>query len=281
MQAESVIAEINRTKRIQKPISEEEPTKEFINPKESDLEIIQQLEQEINRKLEKVSLNDIWRKSTYAINKNNNVISLNLYEININTFPNLIFSLNKLQKLGVYGTKIEQLPDSFTQLQNLSYLYLDKNQLKELPASFGQLQNLSYLYLGKNQLKELPASFGQLQNLSILRLDNNQLKELPASFGQLQNLSDLRLDNNQLKELPASLLELGNLQKLYLYSNKISQLPKEILDLNLEILWKDGYIEKGIAVGNNPLTSPPPEIIRQGQEAIRAYFEGLEQDATD
>jgi hypothetical protein len=124
MQAESVIAEINRTKRIQKPISEEEPTKEFINPKESDLEIIQQLEQEINRKLEKVSLNDIWRKSTYAINKNNNVISLNLYEININTFPNLIFSLNKLQKLGVYGTKIEQLPDSFTQLQNLSYLYL-------------------------------------------------------------------------------------------------------------------------------------------------------------
>jgi hypothetical protein len=34
----------------------------------------------------------------------------------------------------------------------------------------------------------------------------------------------------------------------------------------------------GIAVGNNPLTSPPPEIIKQGQQAIRDYFEKLEQN---
>ena len=221
----------------------------------TDLEIIQQLEQEIGRKLEKFTNFEKISEIGYVLNENKDVVQLNLSQCNLNSIPNALFNLKKLEFLVISGNKVEQLPDSFVQLLNLSVLGLSKNELKELPASFGQLQNLSYLYLSSNQLKELPTSFGQLQNLSELRLDNNQLKELPASFEQLHKL-----------------------QKAYLDSNKISQLPKEILKLNLEIKWKTNSIKKGIAIGDNPLTSPPPEIIKQGQQAIREYFEKVEQN---
>ncbi|MEK7990320.1 MAG: COR domain-containing protein [Thiotrichaceae bacterium] len=220
----------------------------------TDLDIIKQLEQEIGRKLKKqdeIHFNSVG----YIINAQNQVIGLSLYDCEIKQIPECLCSLIYLQKL-----------------------YLMSNKIEQLPASFGQLQNLSELDLDGNQLKELPASFGQLQNLSELRLYNNQLKELPASFGQLQNLSVLWLNGNQLKELPASLLELENLQQLYLNSNKISELPKEILKLNLEILWESRYIKKGIALENNPLTSPPPEVIKQGRQAIIDYFNALEEE---
>ncbi len=338
----------------------------------TDLQIIEQLEREIGKELEQISLDKVSLSDNgYAVDENNYVIGLNLDKLELSTIPNALIELKNLQKLSLYDNKITELPASFGQLQNLSYLSLYNNQLQELPASFGQLQNLSTLHLSDNQLKELPASFGQLQNLSDLSLSSNQLKELPASFGQLQNLSylslsgnqlkelpasfgqlqnlselilygnqlqelpasfgqlqnlsklglsgnqlkelpawfgqlknlsDLSLYNNQLQELPASFGQLKNLSELYLYDNQLKELPasfgqlqnlsylslsdnqlkelpKEILDLNLEILWKTGYIEEGsIAVGDNPFEIPPIAVIKQGNQAIRRYFE---QDVTD
>lgn len=58
-------------------------------------------------------------------------------------------------------------------------------------------------------------------------------------------------------------------------NNKISQLPAEILDLGLEIKWKF-ELGDGIFLEGNPLESPPVEIIKQGNEAIRQYFKSLE-----
>ncbi|WP_353570031.1 leucine-rich repeat domain-containing protein [Candidatus Albibeggiatoa sp. nov. BB20] len=192
----------------------------------TDLEKIQQLEQEIGKKLQQISLDKITGSDNgYAVDENNNVIGLNLDESELATIPNALINMKNLQKLSIVGNKIEKLPAAFGQLQNLSKLRLYENQLKELPASVGQLQNLSSLGLSRNQLKELPASVGQLQNLSSLGLSRNQLTELPASFGQLQNLSDLELQHNQLKELPASFGQLQNLSVLGLGKNQLKELP--------------------------------------------------------
>jgi small GTP-binding protein len=210
----------------------------------NDLDIIKQIEQQIGKKLEKLEKVE-WYSVGYVINTQNQVTELSLYQCEMEQIPECLCDLIYLQTLFIIGNKIEKLPESFGQLQNLSDLELYNNQLKELPASFGQLQNLSYLSLSNNQLKELPASFGQLQNLSDLSLRDNQLKELPASFGQLQNLSDLNLGDNQLKELPASFGRIQNSCQLRIY--------------------------------NNPLETPPPEIAKQGIEAIRHYFESLEE----
>ncbi|MEK7991433.1 MAG: leucine-rich repeat domain-containing protein [Thiotrichaceae bacterium] len=230
----------------------------------TDLEIIQQLEQEIwpigslfGKKLKRISLDAIsGSHNGYAADKNNNIIGLNLDKNNISFIPSSLFYLKYLTKLSLFGNQIDKLPVSFGQLQNLRILWLNENQLKELPTSFGQLQKLSYLELQYNQLKELPVSFGQLQNLEYLELQHNQLRELPASFGQLKNL-----------------------RYVYINSNKISRLPKEILSLNLEPKWGDyqSMLGYGMAVKDNPLVSPPVEVIQRGQQAVYNYFEQLKQ----
>jgi small GTP-binding protein len=147
--------------------------------------------------------------------------------------------------------------------------------------------NVIGLNLDKLELINIPEPLVLLKKLENLSIVGNKIEKLPASFGQLQNLSDLNLEENQLKELPASLLELRNLQKLCLNNNEFNQLSKKILDLNLELYWIDcedlyGIYgeekESGIAVGDNPLTSPPPEVIKQGQQAIIDYFNALEDE---
>jgi len=204
----------------------------------NDLDIIKQLEQEIGKKLEHFTKIEKVEETGYVLNENNEVIQLNLSKCDLNILPNSLFNLKKIENLYLIGTKIENLPESFSQLKNLSVLSLSSTELKELPESFGQLQNLSSLDLSKTELKELPESFWGL----------------------------------------------GKLQKLCLNNNKIKQLSKKILDLNLELYWEDCYDffvtqkkESGITLKGNPLKSPFPEIIQQGQQTIREYFDALEQ----
>ncbi|MCV6638838.1 hypothetical protein [Candidatus Albibeggiatoa sp. nov. NOAA] len=208
--------------------------------------------------------------------------TLDLSENALQTLPTEFSQLQKLDVLLLNDNQLQTLPESFGQLQRLRELYLNNNRLQKLPTSFGQLQSLRSLNLSNTQLKQLPAPLKQLQNLGILYLMNNQLKELPVWLGQLQKLNKLVLDHNQLTELPAWVWELDFLKDLRLSSNKITVLPKEILNLNVEIKWDNpssSYARnKGIYVKDNPLTSPPPEVIQQGQEAIRDYFAEAKQD---
>jgi small GTP-binding protein len=60
--------------------------------------------------------------------------------------------------------------------------------------------------------------------------------------------------------------------------NQIRKLPVWMLDLGIEIKWdfgKDGWVN-GIRLIGNPLVSPTPEIIMQGNAAIKAYFDSLQ-----
>lgn len=59
-------------------------------------------------------------------------------------------------------------------------------------------------------------------------------------------------------------------------NNKITHMPAEFLDLGLEIKWGYDGKDEGIYLEDNPLESPPVEIIKKGNEAIRQYFKSLE-----
>jgi len=56
---------------------------------------------------------------------------------------------------------------------------------------------------------------------------------------------------------------------LYLIPNNISQLEPEVFRLRISIEWS-------LVLRENPMESPPMEIIHKGDEAIAAYFESPE-----
>ena len=149
-------------------------------------------------------------------------------------------------------------------LEGRTVLDLSNFSLKTLPAEIWKFTNLEILDLGSNQLTSLPAEIARLTNLNRLYLDNNRLTLLPAEIERLTNLRVMRLDDNQLMSLPAGIGRLTRLGMVWLDNNQLTSLPAEIGRLELEYLYLDG----------NPLTDPPPEVVKQGTEAILTYLRG-------
>lgn len=215
----------------------------------NDLEIITQIEKRLGQELEKVDLNHIrGREHGYAIDKNENVIGLNL-------------SLMQLADISF----LEKLP-------NLVELRLYQIQISNIPV-LDELTNLNVLNLGRNQISDI-SGLTKLRNLKQLHLHSNQISDV-SSLKELTNLNVLILRNNQISVI-SSIKSLSGLTMLDLRHNKLSELPREILDLDMEIKWEDDGSGKGIFLDGNPLESPPVEIAKKGTEAVKAYFDSLE-----
>ncbi|KAH9299201.1 hypothetical protein KI387_030883, partial [Taxus chinensis] len=191
------------------------------------------------------------------------------------SLPDSIGLLKRLKYLNISANKIKQLPDSISmcsgadksydgselleldasyneliylptdigyQLVNLQKLLVHLNKLRSLPSSVCQMKSLRHLDVHFNELRSLPAAIGNLTNLQVLNASGNfsDLVSVPDSIGELTNLVELDLSNNQIKELPYSFGSLQNLKKL-----------------NLE---------------QNPLVTPPNEIVEKGVEAVKEYM---------
>ncbi len=154
-------------------------------------------------------------------------------------------------------------------------LNLDKMQLSKLPQSLFKLTNLKALSLFDNNIKELPIEIFNLTNLHSLDLVDNQLSALPVEICNLTNLQSLNLAYNQLSALPVEIVNLTNLQSLDLAYNQLSALPVEITKLAIEIKWDYDGKGKGIYLADNPLETPPIEIVKQGREAVIEYFKSI------
>jgi internalin A len=146
--------------------------------------------------------------------------------------------------------RIEDARRRNTRLLDLAFL-----GLTQVPPEIGQLSNLQELYLYYNQLTTLPPEIGQLNSLRRLYLDNNQLTSLPSEIGQLSNLCVLSLRDNNLRHLPTSL---GNLWIQ----------PENCYDIYAALYLDD-----------NPLVSPPPEVVEQGAGETILYLRNLHKQA--
>jgi len=175
--------------------------------------------------------------------------------------------LSNLRELDLSYNQIREL-SGLKDLRNLSTLDLSGNKIREL-SGLKDLSLLSKLYLSGNKISEL-SGLKDLSNLSILVLNFNQISELSA-LKNLRNLRELSLGYNRIREL-SGLKDLRKLEKLYLKNNPLEELPVWITDFNMDIQWH--WIGgEGIVLYNNPLKNPPVEIVKQGKEAIRQYFE--------
>ncbi|MEY3787276.1 MAG: hypothetical protein RLZ75_1483, partial [Pseudomonadota bacterium] len=174
----------------------------------------------------------------------------------LSSWKNNGYALNTQGQLISLNLDARKLKDiSFlSQFNQLRCLFLRNNKIIEL-STLKKLTNLNILYLGSNQITDITA-LNELKNLNTLHLGSNKITDITA-LKELKSLIRLDLSFNQIRELPAWILDLG-------------------LDLNLEIkLNWSVQGEKGIFLGNNPLEFPPPEIIKQGNAAIKAYFYSL------
>lgn len=204
-----------------------------------------------------------------ALQKLNNLIELDL-RFNQLTKIDALKHLKKLQRLYLSTNKITEI-EPLSELFSLNHLYLASNQITDINA-IENLVSLLELDLRSNKITQVYA-VENLQQLTGLFLENNQITAI-SGLAKLTELTHLNLRNNQIAHIDA-LKNLKKLNQLYLSNNKIQSLPKWIVDFDLKIKWNSGG--DGISVIANPLKYPPPEIIRQGNFAIKAYFEDLEQ----
>jgi len=151
---------------------------------------------------------------------------------------------------------------------NVTGLNLFKIDLGHLSTSISKFKNLRKLNLLHTQLSDVSFLKG-LVYLFELSLTGNQITDI-SPLRELINLKELYLTGNQITDI-FPLLGLTRLDKLYLGRNKIKFIPKEILELKMEIVFGDES-KAGIHLDGNPIENPPLEIVKQGKQAIKAYF---------
>ena len=256
----------------------------------TDLDIIAQLEQQIGRKLERLEMIDS-DSVGYRLDEQNQVISLGLHNCELKELPLELLMLQNLLALGLTSNQLRVLPLEIATLKNLEQLDLSSNNLVSFPSGIMNLNKLGEIYLGSNQLSVLPSDIVNLKNLELLDLSSNQLSVLPPELSKLKKLKVLYLGSNQLSILPPELLKLQKLRVLVLSSNLLSVLPPEIaksrqlecLYLNsnqLRVLPQEISTLKlrGLSIlrlEDNPLKTPPYEVVMEGISAIRNYFNEL------
>lgn len=205
---------------------------------------------------------------------------LHLNNLALDTAPEWISHLPNLELLAMIDSGLTSLPESISELEKLRDLNLSGNQLRSIPESVFRLKSLEILWLAFDELDTVAESITNLQQLTQLSLVANNLTTLPESISQLNNLTLLRLGNNLFEAVPEALYEIPSLIELGLGNsnykdrnqNQIRELSPKLLDLkNLESL----------DLENNPIETPPPEIVNRGLAAIKEYFRQLEAEGTD
>ncbi|MFA8298732.1 MAG: COR domain-containing protein [Hyphomicrobiales bacterium] len=177
----------------------------------------------------------------------------------LENLPNFITVLdirsNKIQKLENLPNSITVLDIRSNKIQKLENL---SNSITELNISYNQIQKLENL---PNSITELNISYNQIQKLENLPVSLNKLDINSNQIQKLENLS------NSITELNISYNQIQDLKSI----------EPQIINGHYPLYWSDYIPYKGINLKNNPLITPPPEIIRQGKKAMINYLQELEE----
>ena len=180
-------------------------------------------------------------------------------------------NLTKLTMLHLSGNQISDV-QFLQKLTKLTMLHLSGNQISDVQF-LQKLTKLITIDLSGNKISDV-RFLEKLTNIMWLDLSDNQIND-GRFLEKLIKLSSLNLWGNQISDV-RFLEKLTNLTTLDLSNNKISDLEpflpliKKGIPVNLQ------RYKAGITLYENPLTTPPPEIVQQGNAAILQYFEERE-----
>ena len=235
--------------------------------------IIKKLEIKIDKELKPLNIGDILRDTNgYAVDGSGNIVGLNLYKAK----PADISFLKDFHHLTHLDLSNNQIADisPITPLTALTVLSLWGNQIADI-SPITPLTALTFLDLSSNQIADI-SPITPLTALTVLNLGVNQISDI-SPITPLTALTVLDLSSNQIADI-SPLIGLKNLKRLILENNKITQLPDESVEMGMEIKWAYDW-SSGIILENNPLETPPIEIVKQGTQAVRNYFKELKKES--
>lgn len=233
----------------------------------NEIEEINGLEELVN--LSKLYLSGNQIKKIKGLETLSRLTNLSLDNNQLTEIENLE-NLTLLNVLDLSRNKLTEI-NNLEKLALVNTLFLNNNQIKEIKG-LEKNKWLTALFLSNNLVVEIK-NLEQLTQLVTLDLSVNQISEVNG-LKTLSKLASLDLSNNYIKELKDSenFNTLNQLEELNLKGNQITEIPEYLATLGLPIYIEDKFVKKGIFVEKNPFTNPPPEIIRQGNEAILEYF---------
>lgn len=107
----------------------------------------------------------------------------------------------------------------------------------------------------------------RFQGSNLINTNINFLLKMP-------NLKELELVHCEIESID-TLKVLDHLEQIDLTGNKIIDIPPELAK-RFDITAKSKESNKGsLIIGNNPLISPPIEIVERGETAVRPYFDSM------
>ena len=222
------------------------------------------------KRLKKLNLSKNRIKDISTLKELKSLMELELSDIEISDISPLA-ELKILTRLFLSDNKIRTI-FPLKELKRLTELDLTDNEIRDI-SSLAELKSLTGLFLSDNKIRTIFPLKG-LRRLMELDLSDNEIRNI-SPLKELKNLTELALLNNQITNI-SPLKKLLRLETLDLRTNPIKKLPKWIIEFNMNIRWEDHFNLHSISFYNNPLESPPVEIVKQGKEAIKVYYESLD-----
>uniref|UniRef100_A0A0K0FTR3 Calponin-homology (CH) domain-containing protein n=1 Tax=Strongyloides venezuelensis TaxID=75913 RepID=A0A0K0FTR3_STRVS len=197
------------------------------------------------------------------------------------------YSLEDVVFVDMTDNRLTEIPQIIIEkMKLLETLILAKNVIKTLPTCMKGFNSLNYLDLSSNNLTTIPSAIFSLP-LQILLLSNNKLDTVSGDIVQMApTIQELDFSKNRITSITSNISLLKQLRKLNLRSNRLGALPSEMASLDLysldisanrlthipvEFCSMQSLIH--LSILDNPLLSPPIEIVLKGREHIFKYLQ--------
>ncbi|HKR04670.1 MAG TPA: leucine-rich repeat domain-containing protein, partial [Bacteroidia bacterium] len=240
-------------------------------------------------KLDKLKLLDVAANPIDSLRFPYKLSNLQTLNVSFCKISNISFleKLSELQTLNLSNNKISDIK-YLKALNKLKTLFLSDNQISDI-RYFENLMGLEHLSLTSNQITDLSHLKNNI-NLTRLDLHSNQitaieplenlieLQELYLAYNQITNIKPLErlkklkyidISENQITDI-SMLGALPELRYLRIRNNLVREIPQSIFMLNIEFEGDDLF--------NNPIISPPLEVIYEGRQRVLEYFKQIEKE---
>lgn len=203
-----------------------------------------------------------------------NLTTLSMIDCHLNN-ASFLSNLTQLKDVNLASNNITNI-DVLMGFNNLKDLWLHNNKISDFSVleSLAHPEKITHLSLGRNDNLSDISFLSDYKNIVRLHLQENKIKDI-SSLKCLTKLSELNVEGNLISDI-SCLEHLDKLTVVQLQSNPIIELPTWITQRSMEVQWDEyGFEENTISFFDNPLVSPPPEIVKQGNEAIDDYFNSI------